>query len=520
MFVGQQSQACTAENRLAPLTDRDAWVVTLLAAFAGLACGPFPGLRLQKELNDCHSAAIGSDQDLWIWAQHRFQTGSDRKVLFDKARRQAESRLKEGNRPAFLAIDTAPPGNPSHACPFFLFGRGEVGGEEGDLHAWFNSRKPRLMAADSAWLDALRLTLREVHSLSGRFAGSSGTLTYDLVSAFAEESLSPLVRVMADPVSGKERIGSRTLELSCQFVLNRCPKNVRWTCRDRILAFLADVHIVLQLRHGGELARTLMEQQRRGPRMVWILPSQPKDGSATSGNRQLLEHLNRHSRPFRLLESRPGRCQPVQIPRSTLLMCDPTPIAWKNYLFHYTRACPGPWPGESLRHYHLSLVRGDPLSPHNALDTLIHILLEGRLRASGRLVRGRHPVISLSSRGPLELATFRQWNRSMGRWTLDPYGIAVRREKLRKIGAKPAIYGTESVYRRLRPDDSFRFQLADTSGRWRKEHEWRLNGDLWLKELALNDFFAFVPSQEDAERLGSFIREPLHCVVWNVGPSG
>lgn len=525
-FVRPRSETPAVENRLVPPADRASWFVAVLAAFMEIACRSFSGARFQKELDDCHGASIGTEQDLWTWIQHGFEICTARQAPFDRARRLAESWLNEGNRPARLAIDSTPSENPSHACPSFLFGRGDIAGER-NVFAWFNSRKPRLIAADSAWLGALRLTLREAQSLSGCFAGSSGTLTYDLVSAFAMESSSPLVRILTDPVDPKELVGpwiselrhcASTSEFSCQFASNRCPKNVRWTCRDRILAFLADVHIVLQLRHPGELVRTLAEQQRRGPRVLWILQSEQRDGSATSGNRHLVDLLQRHGHPFRPLEGGPELCEPHQIARSSLIMCDPTRIAWREYLFHYTRACPGPWPGESLHQYHLGLLRGNPLSTHNTLDTLVRILLEGRLRAGGRLVRGRQPVISFSSRGPRELSAFRQWNRSMGRWTLDPYGIAVKRERIKQMGARPAVYGRESVYQRLRPADSFRFQLVDASGRWRHEHEWRLNGDLWLKDLTLEDFLAFVPSQEDADRLGSFISDPLRCVVWNAAP--
>ena len=175
-------------------------------------------------------------------------------------------------------------------------------------------------------------------------------------------------------------------------------------------------------------------------------------------------------------------------------------IAWDRYLCHYTRPCPGPWPGQSHRDYLDSLLKGEASCGHNALDTLERILREGRIRGSHRLVRGVDAVVSWTSRPPWDLGKMRRWNRGLMRWTFEPYGIAVNRRDLRRLGAKPAVYGPTRLYQELSPEERYRFQLQGSTGMsWKLEREWRLLGDLALAEEM--DAFVFVPEEADAEQL-------------------
>ena len=98
------------------------------------------------------------------------------------------------------------------------------------------------------------------------------------------------------------------------------------------------------------------------------------------------------------------------------------------------------------------------------------------------------------------------------------YGIAVRRDILRSLGAKPAIYGGEQVYSRLAEPERYRFQLSrsDASASWRHEREWRVRGDLALGKLKPDEGFAFVPAKEEKEKLCSHLNPRLPIVVLNV----
>jgi hypothetical protein len=180
----------------------------------------------------------------------------------------------------------------------------------------------------------------------------------------------------------------------------------------------------------------------------------------------------------------------------------PVDISWKEHLYHYTRSRPGPWPGESYEEYLASLLRGDPLSGHTALDTLSRILSEGTLRASGELIRGRRPVTSWTSIAPGELDSIRHWNPALLRWTFEPYGLALPRKRLVEAGARPVIYGNDRVYEKLKDSDRFRFQRCQgLRFDWKREREWRAERDFELERLAPGDGFIFLPTPNDAEEL-------------------
>ncbi len=149
---------------------------------------------------------------------------------------------------------------------------------------------------------------------------------------------------------------------------------------------------------------------------------------------------------------------------------------------------------------------------HSALDTLLRILAEGRIRGSHRLVRGLEAVISWTSRPPQELAAIRHWNRTLGRWTFEPYGIAVNRQWLRNLGAKPAIYGADAVFERLPRHERFRFQVGDSiRALWRREREWRLLGDLQLDPSM--DVLVLAPDAAAMERIAGEVTFPYRVAV-------
>ena len=131
------------------------------------------------------------------------------------------------------------------------------------------------------------------------------------------------------------------------------------------------------------------------------------------------------------------------------------------------------------------------------------------------MVRGKAEVISWSSHPPDELLVMRKWNRGLARWTVEPYGIAVRRDILRSLGAKPAIYGSEQVYSRLAESERYRFQLScgEKSASWRHEREWRVRGGLALRKLRSDQVFVFVQTKEEKEKLCSHVKPGVPMVV-------
>ena len=398
------------------------------------------------------------------------------------------------------------------SCPVVFFFRGILPRDLPWL-AVFNSRKPRSLSPDTPWLEVLRFFLNNSRGGKAALASGTGTLTYDLVSAHAVRAGIPLVRFAAfsilepgsDEASLREFPGSGVI--SCLFSTHACPRERRLVCRDRDLAALSNVHAVVELRSGGNLERVLTERQSISPVPRFVF-SPAKKTMQNAGNFLLLEKLEkfpRHCRKIVLPEkSRSFPGNPTDTIAASPERAEPPPgfPEWDEYLFHYTRSCVGPWPGQSKTEYLFELLDSAPFSGHTALDTLARILKEARLRGGYKLVRGTEPVISWSSHPPSRFWSLRKWNPGLVRWTVEPYGIAISRGMLRKLGAKPAIYGTDEVFKVLREIEKFRFQLS-RPGRcdWRSEREWRLRGDLNLDASVRGCWFAFVPGTAEKEKL-------------------
>lgn len=486
------------------------------------------GPKLSGPSLHAHFAALvqsdlKDEKDLQDWLRQRFARFQELPgKAFSNAQKQAGHWLEE-ERWAASWMETPPPGEGPLVCPSVLFGKGTLEAEQKWV-AVFNSRKPKLVSPSAMWLQLLGPLPALVASQGLGFAGSLGTISYDLVAVGAERSGARLLLLLPHVL---EALGEAKeapplalasppdVALSCLTRAADCPKATRMVCRDRLLAFISDVHCILEVRPGGNLGRILERQQRQEPRF------QLRMGREESGSGRL-DHRFRRKGSFptskRLRTTDPGSIKGV-FPKSQALRCPPAlleadALPWGAYLYHYTRACPGPWPGQSYRSYLESLLEAEPLAEHTALATLGRILMEGRVRAGSRIVRGNQGVSSWTSRPPQELGTIRRWNAALIRWTFEPYGLAVKRSVLRRMGARPAIYGGTAVYDKLPQKERFRFQLHDPPRcAWKNEREWRLPADLRLSDLEPEDAFLFMPTLAYAEELEEKTAVVLPIVV-------
>jgi hypothetical protein len=491
------------------------------------------------------AAGTRTESDLRSWLAASFSASA--RKLWDTCRKRADELLEAGvgtfgwsapfsDSPAggTLLQSTGAP------CPTVLFCKGSLDFDP-PLLAVFNSRKPRLVSPHSSWLKALRSCFLSLDSREVALAGSMGTLTYDLVCAHALRSGLSQLLVVPGPLLNADlelskRYGDESADriplLSCMLDSESCSKRLAQVCRDWILGVLAHIHLVLEIRSGGNLSAVLEEIQAKSPRPQFVFDPE-ETSSSNAGNRSLLTKFSEHAHAFKLpgpqdLPSvnrvqthRPANKDSVRSSESGLrppgfeYAFRHDDIIWGEYLYHYTRASAGPWPGETYREYLLNLFDERLLSGHSALETLIRILQEGLVRAGSKMVRCNADVISWSSHPPGELFEMRKWNRGLARWTVEPYGIAVRRDILRSLGAKPAIYGSDKSYFLLAESEKYRFQLSDSgpSVSWRHEREWRLRGDLALGKLKPDEGFVFVQTEEERAKLCSHVNPGLSIVI-------
>jgi hypothetical protein len=191
----------------------------------------------------------------------------------------------------------------------------------------------------------------------------------------------------------------------------------------------------------------------------------------------------------------------------------PSADAW-SFLTHTTRACVGPWPGQSREDYFDSLLDARPDADHSPLAALMRIVSQRRLIASDRTIRRGFPVVSFTAVPLVEVPQLRVFRSHRGRWDFEPYGICIRRRWLEERGAKPAIYTGNSDWARLPDSEQPFFQYvrkldstrtpSDTRSPgidWSLEREWRHVGDLDLSSLAADDAMLFAPTDAAARKL-------------------
>ncbi len=184
-----------------------------------------------------------------------------------------------------------------------------------------------------------------------------------------------------------------------------------------------------------------------------------------------------------------------------------------DWLLHWTRATAGPWPGESSEDFLDALILRTETVDHSAITTLLRILSEGFLRASAAGIRGSFPVVAFTAVPLQEFRQRRVFRKHRHRFDFEPWGIAIRKDRLLELGVKPVIYGDDEVWNSMNSDERRFFQKATAGGATNNsdEFEWRAAGDVNLSQLSRPDVCVFVDSI-DAAQLVSF-HCPWHVIV-------
>jgi hypothetical protein len=148
---------------------------------------------------------------------------------------------------------------------------------------------------------------------------------------------------------------------------------------------------------------------------------------------------------------------------------------------------------------------------------LAHILATQRLFASGHLIRGGFPVVCFTAVPLDQLRQHRVFRTHVARWDFERFGLAIRREVLLRLGARPVAYGPASTYRSVAEADRPFFQCASTRRGahpvdWQSELEWRILGDVDLRKVPPRDALVLVPDRMGAEMMAPLSRWPILIV--------
>ncbi len=398
----------------------------------------------------------------------------------------------------------------------FAWGSADVTGLK--AAAVLNSRKPRRIAPDEPWVRVTRILFHEACRDHCAVVSSYGTVAYAVVSRLARVSSVPLIMVCDEALpfmQSGERMQAfvdrhhdlfhpRTTLVVSPFPPGGMPSSAaRNRERDKLVIALSLTVYVAAVRGGGNMEALVIQASRTGTRIRVFVPG--KADSMTAGNLNILgSNAGRNIEPIWLPDesASPPReiANPVEkgrVPRRVLKLRNwPGSGLW---LVHYTRSLSGPWPGQTLGQYCQCLIDGHATCGHTGFDTLTRILDEGLIRGSARLIRGNVPVVSFTECLPGELEQLVKWRSGLIRWSFEPYGIAIDKATLIKLGAEAVIYGGEQLFRTLPKDKRYLFQILKDSGPdWSVEREWRLPKDLALESVPLDCVTVIVATLEQA----------------------
>ena len=177
------------------------------------------------------------------------------------------------------------------------------------------------------------------------------------------------------------------------------------------------------------------------------------------------------------------------------------------YLTHWTRTVAGPWPGETAQSYYDDLCCPPEDQsvcdsyPRSARLTVRRIVSERLLRGSDFRIREGRSVVAFTAQPPADALARMRYRRRFQHWNLEPYGLAIRRDRLQQLGASPVHYlGSEAM-------DVAATDVALVQGGatgkvdWSVEEEWRYVGSLDLTAIQADQAVVLVRNHEDAALL-------------------
>lgn len=329
------------------------------------------------------------------------------------------------------------------------------------------SRQPRYPNNQCHWVQNAARAVEWIKEHDLTLCSSIGMQTWELITALGLIHHLPM-RLFV-PLSSGESESDAVNALSRQFEIRgdtvtfeavrlsegRRSRADLMHARDRAVLAASDLLIPISTRKGGEMERLI---------------------SAHATGRQVIEDFRCAS---------PDRSHACGYHLDPAELSDEINHLALDFLFHWTRTCSGPWPGERNISYYRSILNS-PEFPRTALHTLMRIGKTRMLLASARHMPGNTPTVSFSGLAPREAVSLMRWRARYGQMTFEPYGIGIRKTVGERLGILPVHYyaagGTP-------PSDMERWR-TQSRGKitdWRSENEYRHRGDFDFSDIDPDD---------------------------------
>lgn len=304
--------------------------------------------------------------------------------------------------------------------------------------------------------------------------------------------------------------------------------------RDIVNFAMADRIIMLHCRQNGhiwKLANELLSQ--KAPSIVML--------AQTKQHRHDVDDLlARGIVPWLLFEDTPAQetNQPVKADSSQRPTVRPEQAHFESdpirhpddWLCHWTRPFRSAWPDQPADDFLDELILGCESADRSALAALIRIADQKKLLATVAR-QDECPTVSFTS---VSLSAFRErriFRSHRRRYDFEPYGIAVRKSNLVRLGAHPVQYVDDGSSNEIphsheatEATEATPFQQPrfDRTGKidWSTEKEWRLPGDLDLSTLGGSSVVVFVNDETERARFPATCDWPVVVVPDSNQPSG
>ncbi len=354
-----------------------------------------------------------------------------------------------------------------------------------------NSAHGKYPAGSEGWIHATLRAVQETASPGVTFIVSHEPIPWDITAYLAGQSNARVELIIKSPENARGRVEFTRLiddfglddrrAMPCYLGETSAyahPKE-RWQIRDRLALMRADAVFPISIRPGGRLDHMLRESGFRDKvrddyRIGWT--------------------------PNRLF------------PRYTLTGRVWNPLPPGQWLAHWTRSCAGKWPGERSSVFFRDLFDRPETYVRGAGATLGRILDEKRIRASSWKTPGGAPMTAFTALSPGDALALMRWRKRFVRYSFEPYGLAFRKDILVELGAAEVMYTGEH------PGESHPASIfthaAGKDGHWVAEREWRLPGDLDLRDIPPDAARVIAPDNVAAEELreNTSTRFPIHVL--------
>ncbi len=398
-----------------------------------------------------------------------------------------------------------------------------------------NSRRAKKISPNDRWIRKTLALVREAKEMGLTLVSSFESIQYNIVMAAAKGNKVIIVcpgplPFMASPDYESffhENYGElldyqNTIFLSAHGPEIFHPKSSSAFMRDRLVGLLSDAIFSVDVSKHGNMSKIIEEAYTRNVEIRYAYQQNREDSVlAPTISLNHCECCQTDSSEEKFVSHDDLELNHPEFYFSEILgswvVCLGNATQWINepysFLFHYTRSHFGPWPGQTVSNFVNSLIKKDTGSAHTAFDTLHRIAIEGKIRASGSLIRGKYPVVSFTEVPPKHLENIRKWRRGFSRWSFEPYAIVFRKQSLEEIGAKKVIYGTSNEFYQLPQEEKHLFQVRQTQDVvWSIEKEWRMKGDVEIRRFSSPEYAFMLPTKNEADIFVNLLRKQGKCL--------